>query len=75
MTANATRVVFAGSIATTHREIANAVWRDFLPEALADGRLKAKPDPIVIHGGLGKIQEGLDRLKQGVSAAKIVVKL
>jgi len=51
------------------------VWREFFEEGLKDGRLKAKPEPIVIEGGLGKVQEAVDVLKRGVSAAKVVVKL
>jgi hypothetical protein len=34
-----------------------------------------KPEPLVIKGGLHHIQEGLDILKKGVSAAKVVVEL
>lgn len=67
--------VFAITIANQEQEVGDAVWRKYVPDALADGRLQAKPDPIVIEGGLSKIQEGVDRQKQGVSAAKIVVAL
>lgn len=55
--------------------MANAVWRDFVPKALQSGQLRAKPDPIVIEGGLEKMQESMNRQKQGVSAAKIVVRV
>jgi len=67
--------VFAIAIATQEQDVGEAVWHKYLPDALADGRLQAKPEPIVIEGGLSKVQEGLDRQKQGVSAAKIVVAL
>jgi hypothetical protein len=33
------------------------------------------PDPIVIEGGLEKMQEGLDKQKAGVSLGKIVSSL
>jgi hypothetical protein len=56
-------------------DIAEAVWEKYLPAALADGRFQAKPDPIVVGAGLEKIQEALERHKQGVSAAKVVVTL
>lgn len=56
------------------QHICDAVWRNFVPAALVSGHLKAKPEPIVINGGLEMIQEGLCRLRQGVSAAKVVVK-
>lgn len=55
--------------------MANAVWKDFVPKALQSGQLRATPDPIIIQGGLKEVQHGLDRQKQGVSAAKVVVKL
>lgn len=54
--------------------ICDAVWRNYVPAALISGHLKAKPEPIIIEGGLEKIQQGLRRLRQGVSAAKVVVK-
>ena len=57
------------------KEVGHAIWHDYVPAALQDGRLKCKPDPMVINGGLEKIQEGLDTQKKGVSAAKVVVKL
>ena len=53
----------------------DAIWGGFVPAALVDGRLKAKPDPIIIKGGLGAVQQGLDKQKAGVSAAKVVVDL
>ncbi|KAI9659374.1 MAG: hypothetical protein M1821_001632 [Bathelium mastoideum] len=60
---------------TKDSALTEAIWGKFVPAALADGRLKAKPDPIVIKGGLQAIQEGMEKQKQGVSAAKIVVDL
>ncbi|KAI9712039.1 MAG: hypothetical protein M1820_001748 [Bogoriella megaspora] len=62
-------------ITAKDERLATGIWGNFVPAALADGRLKAKPDAIIIKGGLGKIQEGLDTLKQGISAGKIVVDL
>ncbi|KAL1622690.1 hypothetical protein SLS56_008615 [Neofusicoccum ribis] len=61
--------------APPHDVVGDALWRKYVPEALARGLLQAKPDPVVIGSGLGKIQEGIDRLKAGVSAQKIVVTL
>ena len=58
-----------------HPEIGKAVWRDFVPEALENGRLKTKPDPVVIGTGMDKVQDGFDKLKAGVSAKKVVVEL
>ena len=57
------------------KEVADAIWRKDVTQALAAGCLQTKPDPIVMEGGLSKVQEGLDRQKAGVSAAKIVIDL
>lgn len=66
--------VWAG-VLVDHPEVADAVWRDFVPEALETGRLRPRADPMVIPGGLEKVQEGMDLLRQGVSAPKVVVTL
>ncbi|KIW44755.1 uncharacterized protein PV06_03203 [Exophiala oligosperma] len=52
-----------------------AVWKNFLPQALEQGRYLAKPDALVVEGGLEAIQTAIDRYNQGVSAQKVVVKL
>ncbi|KAH8819270.1 chaperonin 10-like protein [Xylogone sp. PMI_703] len=57
------------------KEVGSAIWGDCVPKALAAGKLLAKPDPIFIKGGLQHLQEALDTLKKGVSAAKVVVGL
>ncbi|KAF2471873.1 oxidoreductase [Lindgomyces ingoldianus] len=53
----------------------SSVWGDFMNEGLKNGKLRAKPDPVVIQGGLEECQKALDLYRQGVSAAKIVVEL
>ena len=68
-------IVLAVTIAIDQKEVGDAVWRKYVPEALSTGQLLAKPDPLLIKGGLHHIQEGLDTLKRGVSAAKVVVEL
>ncbi|KAI9810339.1 MAG: hypothetical protein M1827_006306 [Pycnora praestabilis] len=65
--------VFALDIASQEKEVAEAVYKNYVPEALQDGRLQAKPDPLVIEGGLDKMQAGFDRVLKGVSAKKVVV--
>ncbi|MGI3783267.1 MAG: zinc-binding alcohol dehydrogenase family protein, partial [Janthinobacterium lividum] len=52
-----------------------AVFREFLPAALADGRYRASPPAEVVGHGLDAIPAGLARLRQGVSARKLVVSL
>jgi NADPH:quinone reductase-like Zn-dependent oxidoreductase len=52
-----------------------AIYRDFLPRALADGSFRAAPEPLVVGAGLDAIAGALDSLHEGVSARKIVVTL
>ncbi|PQE26023.1 Zinc-binding alcohol dehydrogenase domain-containing cipB protein [Rutstroemia sp. NJR-2017a BBW] len=56
-------------------DVGDAVWRQYIPKALAAGKFQAKPDPLIIKGGLEKVQEGIDLLKAGVSAKKVVVEI
>ncbi|KAJ6082019.1 zinc-binding oxidoreductase CipB [Penicillium canescens] len=56
-----------------NERIGEAIWEEFVPEALASGQLQAKPDPMVLGHGLENIQKGLDRQKAGVSAQKIII--
>jgi hypothetical protein len=44
-------------------------------QALKDGTLQCKPDPMVVGAGLESIQLGLDVLRKGVSATKVTVRL
>ena len=55
--------------------VGKAVWRDYMPTALESGKFQAKPDPHVIKGGLTKVQDGIDMLRKGVSAKKIVIEI
>ncbi|KAJ5084328.1 alcohol dehydrogenase [Penicillium alfredii] len=55
--------------------VGDAVWCKYIPQALASGKFQAKPDPEVIEGGLEKVQTGIDLLRQGVSAKKVVVEI
>ncbi|KAF2434883.1 oxidoreductase [Tothia fuscella] len=66
---------FAPSIHMKEPEVANAVWGDYIPQALSDGSFQAKPDAIVVGTGLESIQQAFERHKQRVSGAKIVVKI
>ena len=56
-------------------EVGRVIYEDFLPEALADGRYVAAPDPCVVGKGLEHVQAGFDAHKEGVSAKKVVVSL
>ncbi|KAK8212257.1 quinone reductase [Phyllosticta capitalensis] len=55
-------------------DVRDAVWRDYVPGALAAGKLQAKPEPLVLKGGLDMIQTAMEKHKLGVSAQKVVVK-
>lgn len=56
-------------------DVGDAVWRNFLPEALAKGTYLPKPDPEVLEGGLERVQDGIDIVRKGVSAKKIVIEI
>ena len=51
------------------------IYEDFLPQALAQGRYIAAPEPSIAGAGLAAIQAGLERQRKGVSASKIVIAL
>jgi hypothetical protein len=51
------------------------IYETFLPKALAEKRLVAVPEPIVVGHGFKHILEALDRQLEGVSARKLVVTL
>lgn len=57
-----------------YAEIGPMIFEKFLPQALARGSYKAAPEPMVLEKkGLEGIQEGLNILRKGVSARKLVV--
>jgi hypothetical protein len=53
----------------------NDLLHKWMGQALEDGTLQCKPDPMVVGEGLESIQLGLDVLRKGVSAAKVTVRL
>ncbi|KAJ5802993.1 alcohol dehydrogenase [Penicillium pulvis] len=55
--------------------VGDAIWHNFMPSALAAGKFQAKPDPRLIQGGLSKVQEGIDLMREGVSAKKLVIEI
>ncbi|KAK6082956.1 zinc-binding dehydrogenase [Seiridium cupressi] len=56
-----------------HSPVGDALYVNFLPEALANGKCRAAPEPMVVGQGLEPIQEALELQKKGVSAREIVV--
>ncbi|MBD8585397.1 zinc-binding alcohol dehydrogenase family protein [Frigoribacterium sp. CFBP 13729] len=67
------RYVWGSTLMTN--EVGPALWRDHLPSALAEGRHVCAPAPEVVGEGLESVQVALDRLRAGVSARKLVVRL
>ena len=67
------KFVFGSSL--KNNEVGPAIYRDFLPAALADGRYRAAPEALVVGHGLGDVQHALDVQAGGVSAKKVVVEL
>ncbi|RBP10386.1 alcohol dehydrogenase-like protein [Roseiarcus fermentans] len=56
-------------------EVGPMIFEAFLPAALAEARFVAAPSATVIGAGLSAIPAALERQRQGVSAAKLVVTL
>lgn len=65
------KMVFASTL--RDNEVGPAIFRDFLPKALAQGLYQVAPEPWVIGRGLESVQEGFEAQRKGVSARKIVI--
>ncbi|ROS75739.1 NADPH:quinone reductase-like Zn-dependent oxidoreductase [Curtobacterium sp. PhB130] len=59
----------------TESPVGPAIYADFLPAALAEGRYRAAPEASVVGTGLAAIPGALDELGRGVSAKKLVVRI
>jgi NADPH:quinone reductase-like Zn-dependent oxidoreductase len=68
-----TKFIFGGSLADN--EVGPAIYVDFLPQALADGRFVAAPPALVVGAGLDSIETGFEVQRKGMSARKVVVSL
>ncbi len=68
-----TKFIFGSTL--KNNDVSTAIYRDFLPSALAEGRYAAVPHPKVVGNGLEHLQHALDVQRRGVSAAKVVVTL
>ena len=55
-----------------HNGVAEDVWVKYVPEALRQGKLQAKPEALVAGHGLEEVQKAVDRQAEGVSARKVV---
>jgi NADPH:quinone reductase-like Zn-dependent oxidoreductase len=56
-------------------EVGPAIYNQFLPAALTSGAYRAEPVATVVGDGLASIPLALDRLKKGISATKLVVRI
>lgn len=56
-------------------DLTHPVWSDFVTKALESGQLKAVPEPSTVGRDLESLQKGVDELRKGVSARKLVVEL
>ena len=63
--------IWGGSL--KDNEVGPALYVDFLPAALASRAYRAEPPAQVVGQGLQAIPAGLERLRKGVSASKLVV--
>ncbi len=70
-----TRIRYIFGTSLKKNGVSTAIYRDFLPDALAAGRYVAAPRPSVVGHGVEDIQHALDIQRKGVSAAKVVVTL
>lgn len=58
-----------------NNEVSKIAYEDYLPKALEAGTFVPAPKCEVVGSGLDAIQHGMNTLKEGVSATKIVIKL
>lgn len=68
-----TKMIWGSALITN--EVGPMIFEAFLPLALAEARFVAAPRPTVVGVGLAQIPVALERQRQGVSAAKLVVML
>ncbi len=69
------RAKFISGSTLMNNEVSKVIYEDFLPQALAEGRYVAAPEPYVVGTGLESVQAGFDAQRKGVSAKKVVVSL
>lgn len=65
---------FWGSL-LSQTEVGDGIFKDFLPRALAEGKFVPAPSAEVVGRGLEGLVGALAKLREGVSAKKLVVSL
>ncbi|AZS37646.1 Zinc-type alcohol dehydrogenase-like protein [Microbacterium lemovicicum] len=73
--ASRVRASFIWGSAIAASPVGAAIWRSYLPEALAAGTHQLYPDAHIVAGGLPAIQGALDTVRDGISSTKLVVTL
>ncbi|PCG89283.1 Polyketide synthase, enoylreductase [Penicillium occitanis (nom. inval.)] len=68
-------VVAFSIIQEPNRNVGEGIWKNFVPQALKNGKLMPKPEPYGVGRGLQDIQHALDVQKSGVSAKKVIIEL
>ncbi len=63
-----TKFIFGNSL--MDNEVSRVIYEDFLPQALADGRYVAAPDPHVVGKGLEYVQAGFDAQREAYPPRK-----
>jgi NADPH:quinone reductase-like Zn-dependent oxidoreductase len=56
-------------------EVGPGIYVDFLPAALGTGIYRTAPEAVLVGEGLEQIPNAIDRLRKGVSAKKLVVRV
>lgn len=67
------KFIWGGALADN--EVGAAIYADYLPKAMAEGKFIAAPEPLVLGKGLESIQKAFEVQMKGVSAKKVVVSL
>lgn len=67
------KYIFGTDIKKNH--VGSAIFSDFLPDALSEGRYLATPKPTVVGHAVADFQRAMDLQRAGVSATKLVVSL
>ena len=69
------KVRFVSGSDLAENDVSRALYKDYIPTALAEGKYLIAPEPMVVGKGLEYIQEAIDINIKGVSAKKVVVSL
>jgi hypothetical protein len=65
--------IWGGDLAETF--VGKVIYEDFMPTALSSGIYQSAPEAVVVGHGLSAIPGGLEQLKKGVSAKKLIITL